>query len=139
MKDIEFLIERKILKIGNKLSNTRNEDLKVYDLTPMQSETLLFYATNSGASILDLKVHLDISHQAARNLVERLKIKKLLYAEISPADGRYRKVCTTELGNNICHNLTLQGSRVGHNLLRGFSKDEREELLRLLTKINGNL
>ena len=37
MDDLEFIIERKILKIGNTLLNTRSEDLKKYDLTPVQA------------------------------------------------------------------------------------------------------
>lgn len=139
MDDIEFLIERKILKIGNMLANMRSEDLKKYGLTPIQSETLLFYAANPGVSILDLKEYLDISHQAARNLVERLKMKQFLYTEISSEDGRFRKVYVTEQGNWICGELTLRGSHVGQNLLQGISKKDKEELLHLLLEISDNL
>lgn len=139
MNDIEFLIERKILKIGNALLNTRSEDLKKYDLTPVQSETLLFYVSNPGASIQDLKEYLDISHQAARNLIERLKVKNLVYAETSSEDARYKKIYLTEHGKSICDKLTLMGSHVGQNLLRDISESERQELLRLLLKINDNL
>lgn len=71
MDDLEFIIERKILKIGNTLLNTRSEDLKKYDLTPVQSETLLFYASAPGASILNLKEHLDISHSGCSNASRR--------------------------------------------------------------------
>lgn len=139
MKNIEFLIERKILKIGNKLANMRSEDLTKFDLTPIQSETLLFYAANPGASIFELKEHLDISHQAARNLIERLKLKQLVYAETSSEDARYKKVYITEHGNKICDELTLRGSHVGQSLLKGISKEDKEELLRLLLKISNNL
>lgn len=139
MKDIDFLIERKILKIGNMLSNTRSEDLKKYGLTPVQSETLLFYTANPGASILDLKEHLDISHQAARNLVERLKSKQLLCVETSAEDGRFRRVRPTKQGEMICSELTSRGSSVGHDLLRGISEAEKEELFNLLVKISDGL
>ena len=139
MDDLEFIIERKILKIGNALLNTRSEDLKKYDLTPVQSETLLFYASAPGASILDLKEHLDISHQAARNLIERLKLKKLIYAETSAEDARCKKIYLTESGKRIYSELTLMGHHVGQNLLYGLSEAERKELLRLLLKINENV
>ena len=121
MSDLEFQIERKILKIGNTLQNTRSEDLKKYDLTPVQSETLLFYLSNPGASILDLKGYLDISHQAARNLIERLKIKNFIYAETSSEDARYKKIYLTKQGEDICNKLTLMGNHVGQNLLRNIS------------------
>lgn len=139
MSDLEFQIERKILKIGNTLQNTRSEDLKKYDLTPVQSETLLFYLSNPGASILDLKGYLDISHQAARNLIERLKIKNFIYAETSSEDARYKKIYLTKQGEDICNKLTLMGSHVGQNLLQGISESKRKELLRLLLKINDNI
>ena len=139
MSDLEFQIERKILKIGNTLQNTRSEDLKKYDLTPVQSETLLFYLSNPGASILDLKGYLDISHQAARNLIERLKSKNFIYAETSSEDARYKKIYLTKQGEDICNKLTLMGSHVGQNLLQDISESEKKELLRLLLKINNNI
>lgn len=139
MSDLEFQIERKILKIGNTLQNTRSEDLKKYDLTPVQSETLLFYLSNPGASILDLKGYLDISHQAARNLIERLKIKNFIYAETSSEDARYKKIYLTKQGEDICNKLTLMGSHVGQNLLQDISESEKKELLRLLLKLNDNI
>lgn len=139
MPDLDFLIERKILKIGNVLSNTRSEDLKQYDLTPVQSEALLFYLSHPGASILDLKEYLEISHQAARNLIERLKAKHLVYAETSPEDARYRTIYLTQHGTRTCDELMSMGSHVGRNLLQGLSEAERRELLRLLLKLNDTL
>ena len=61
MVDKEFLIERNILKIGNQLLNGRREDLKEFDITSNQSETLLFFDRHP-----DLKIH---------HLVERMKKK----------------------------------------------------------------
>ena len=139
MDDLEFLIERRILKLGNVLLNTRNEDLKKYDLTPAQSETLLFYAANPGASILDLKEHLDISHQAARNLIERLKLKNLVHAETSSEDARFKRISLTDHGKEIYKELTLLGSHVGQNLLKGISEAEQKDLLRLLMKMSENI
>lgn len=79
MKDKNFIIERQILRIGNKISNGRDKDLIPFDLTANQSEALLYFDNCPGRSIIDLKEHLRITHQAARNLVERMKRKELLY------------------------------------------------------------
>lgn len=136
METLDFLIERKILKIGNRLSNTRDKDLNQYGLTPIQSEALLFYASNNGSPILDLKEWLDISHQAARSLVERLKLKGLLRMEISIEDGRYRKIYITKQGEEICASLKKQGGNVGQKLLSQLSQQEKGELLALLLKIS---
>ena len=139
MKNLEFLIERKILRLGNQLLNHRNDDLKAYDLTAEQSETLLFFDLHKEALILDLKEHLRISHQAARNIVERMKKKGLLYVEVSPNDARARHVFLTEKGQKICGSLKNSGTSVGHKLLEGISHEDRMWILSLLEKLSKNM
>ena len=77
MRDLAFQIERDILKVGNQLNNMRDEDLKQRNITPAQSETLLFFAEHEGATVSELKDYLKISHQAARKLAEKLREKKI--------------------------------------------------------------
>lgn len=86
MTAIDFTIERLILKAGNALNNIRISDLEKSRLTPAQSETILFYVDNGGKSIKDLAIHLKISHQAARKLVDKLKDKTTLESVISKKD-----------------------------------------------------
>lgn len=139
MADKDFIIERTILKIGNHVLNVRNDDLKAYNLTSNQSETLLFFDLHKGALILNLKDHLKISHQAARNIVERMKAKGLLYVTVSDTDARAKKVFLSEKGNVICSKLKKQGGCLGSNLLQYFTENEKDELLALLEKITKTL
>lgn len=135
MTDQDFLIERNILKIGNRLLNMRSEDLKAFDLTPTQSETLLFFDRRPGAMIYDLRDHMKITHQAARNIIERMKEKDLLCVEASDTDARARKVFLSEKGHTICELLKQKGTDVGSNLLRALNEEEKQELALLLEKI----
>ena len=139
MTDRDFLIERNILKIGNHLLNVRSEDLKEFDLTSTQSETPLFFDKHSGAMIYDLKNHMKISHQAARNIVERMKEKGLLYVEVSDTDARAKKVYLSEKGMKICIKLKKRGTDVGSNLLRALREEAKQGLALLLEKIIKNL
>lgn len=139
MSDINFIIERLILKIGHNLSNTRTENLKVHGLTPSQSESLFFFNAHEGAKIYDLKEHLQISHQAARNLVERIKQKNLVYLVASEADARAKNVFLTPEGKKICGVLKEEGSNVGSRHLEGFTDAEKEQLLIFLEKIKSNI
>ena len=50
--DQDFIIERKIIKIGSHMLNTRSEDLKKFNLTSNQSESLLFFAQNEHSLLL---------------------------------------------------------------------------------------
>ena len=135
VENIEFIIERTILKIGNELNNIRITDLKQYDMTTGQSETMLFFEAAEGARALDLKKHLSITHQAARNYVERLKAKGLLYTEVSGTDARGKSVMLTEEGRDVCWKLRQKGCDTGKDILSDLSGEEKEELLRLLRRI----
>lgn len=139
MNDLDFKIGRGILKIGNRLNNMRVADLKEKELTPGQSDTLIFFAQKRGATVSDLKTHLQISHQAARNIVERLKIKGLLYTSVSNEDGRANSVNLTESGEKMYIRLKDKGSRVGDELLEGFSEDEKKLLYEFITRIGDNI
>lgn len=139
MQDENFIIERKILKIGNQLINTRNSDLNEYNLTSSQSETLLFFDRLKGARVLDLKDYLKISHQAARNIVERMKLKDLLYVETSNEDARAKQVYLTDNGQSICDALKKRGTSIGETMLIDLSSDEKRTLSNLLNKISDKI
>ena len=133
--DQDFIIERKIIKIGSHMLNTRSEDLKKFNLTSNQSDSLLFFAQNEGALALNLKDHLKISHQAARNIVERMKAKDLLYIKVSPVDGRARQVFLTPKGKQLYEKLQKGGANLGKNVMSRLSEQEKEQLSGILDKI----
>lgn len=139
LTDEDFIIERCILRIGNKINNGRDKDLAKIDLTPNQSETLLFFGTNKGNTIIDLKNHLRITHQAARNTVERMKKKNLLYVVISKEDARFKHIYLTEKGKKLFYTLKAMGTTVGQQLLQGLSPEEKNILHSLLIKIDDNI
>ncbi len=137
--EIDFIIERRIIQIGNERVNRRDNNLRKSDLTSVQSETLLFFDRNEGKSIGELKDYLKITHQAARNLVERLKNKNYLYLEIMEGDARCKGVYLTGEGHRICEELKKEGTGEGKQLLRGFSEQEKIQLLELLERMKKNV
>lgn len=139
MEPIDFKIERLILKTGNTISNIRCDDLKAKDLSSAQSETILFYARHGGSSIKELAIHLSISHQAARKLVDKLKAKGYLESSISKEDRRFTNIYLTENGRLLYENLTRRGSSIGETMLNHFSDKEKEQLLSYLQSIEKNL
>lgn len=135
----EFVLERLILKIGNRLSNRRKKDLAGIEVTSGQSETILFFASHPGSLITDLKDYLQISHQAARLIISRLEKRGLLESVVSPTDARARQIYLTEAGKKLCAELKQGGTTVGGILLQHLSAKERQELYRLLQKISLDL
>ncbi len=136
MPSDEFSIGRKILKIGNKLINTRNKDLRKLDLTSNQSETILFFKRNHGVRIQDLKNHLEISHQAARNIVERMKKKQLLEVEVYEDDARSKHIHLSPKGHKKYTILETCGTNVSQVMLKKLTKKEKAALSDLLDKIS---
>ncbi len=117
----------------------RTEDLQRHDITTFQSEALLFFTAHNGARILDLKNHLDISHQAARNLVERVRQKGLVELQVNPDDARSKNVFLTEKGKILSSKLQSQGTIIGKEILSGISDEEKTKLLQYLEKIRENI
>lgn len=135
----EFLIERLILKTGNRINNIRNDDLKSSGLTSAQSETILYYSDHAGSNIKELAVHLKVTHQAARKLVDKLKSKGILEALVSREDKRYMRVFLTEEGKALCRELKKSGSSTGAGILEGFSESDREKLLEYMRRVEVNI
>lgn len=139
MKEYEFEIVRGILKLGNKLNYIRDNDLEKRKLTAVQSETMLFFGVNEGANVSELKDYLKISHQAARNILERLKNKNYLYTTVSEKDKRSNSVFLTEEGKILYDSLKATGSKEGSSLLDGFSNEEKDTFLKLIKKASHNI
>lgn len=139
MSTLDFQIERLILKSGNTLNNIRIEDLKNHNLTPAQSETILFYADNAGKSIKELSEHLKITHQAAKKLIDKLKEKNILKSITSKDDKRYVSIYLTDLGHEVYNELKKKGTTTGEILLKNFSIDEKKILFEFFQRIEKNL
>ena len=137
MHNKDFTIGRKILKIGNQLINNRNNDLRKLNLTSNQSATLLFFDESKGSRILDLKEHLKISHQAARNIVERMKAKELL--DIDSIRRRCPLKTNIPLRKKVrqsCRKLKKCGTSAGKTLLQNLTEKEKDILSKLLDKLS---
>jgi len=139
MDTIDFKIERLILKAGNTLNTIRTDDLRQNNLTPAQSEAILFYCDNGGKSIKDLAAHLKITHQAASKLTEKLKEKNILTAHPAEEDKRFFSIFLTDCGQELCSKLKEKGSIIGNSILDNISDQEKELLLTLMLKIENNI
>ncbi|MGI6731643.1 MAG: MarR family winged helix-turn-helix transcriptional regulator [Anaerovoracaceae bacterium] len=135
----DYVILRKILKIGNGLIKNRNKSLLEHKLTSEQSVTLQYLDAHPGASASDLKEYLNISHQAARNIVERMKNKGLLYSAVSKEDARIKSVYLTEKGLEAFNIVKDEGTKLENQILSCLTDEEKETLHGLIDKISCNI
>ncbi len=130
---------RKLRVTGRKVTNNRDLDLKELDLTSNQADALVFFEKNPRSQITDLRDCLNISHQAACGLVDRMKTKGYLDVSVSEEDARAKEISLSASGMEKCAVLNAMGSVAGHCALKGFSKEEIQELSRMLDAVLENL
>ena len=130
---LENDLGRLILKLSNTIIKNRNRHLRALGLTSAQADSLKFYLTHKGATIKDLKEHLEISHQRAQGIVARMEEKGLLTLERSSSDKRYQRVTPTAEAVMLGERLSANRERTGALLQQGMTRLEQAEFLRLLT------
>ena len=85
---------RKVQKVGKRLMSDRESVLSDIGVTPTQSSALLFIAATPRCRITDLGESMEISHQAARMLVERMVERGFLETTVDDEDARAKKKST---------------------------------------------
>ena len=125
--------------MGNSINYIRTLDLKDTNITPTQSETILYYSSHPGRNIKDLAQYLNVTHQAARKLVDKLKAEGILNLTVSNEDRRFTSIFLTAEGEKLSKTLKGNGFSVGQRILTDFSEQEKEKLLGYLLRIKRNI
>lgn len=130
--DIEYTITRKIRELANLITKNRDADIREFELTTAQADILIYFAENPGKSIVDLKSFLNITHQTARGLVQRMTDKGLLKISPSRNDARYKQIFLTEKSQTVYRDMLKNGTHTGNRLLKGMNTEEKKQLLMLI-------
>lgn len=118
------LLMRKFQRIGRKMIQGKDRDLKDLGLTSIQADALLFFDRFPNSQINGLRDHLDVTHQAACGLVDRMRSKGLIDVEVSDDDARARTINLSESGRVLCTELKSRGSTAGHAAFDRLTSDE---------------
>ena len=134
--DIPYLLKT----ISEKMSASADADLKRHGITFSQLRVLGFLNDQGGsASQRDVQKHLGASHPTVVGLVNRLEKNGFVVSSVDEQDRRARIVQMTEKAQLLGNELEKEGQRATARLLKGLSKAEREELLRLLQRLSSNV
>ena len=134
--DVGFMIKQ----IHDDLGRYLNQRLKSEGITSAQAEVLHVVGARAGerTTLRDVEEFLGVSHPTVVGLVRRLCEKGLLRSEQDPADGRARNLSViAQRGES-----PDQGEAVlcrEDMLSEGVTKDEREQLVKLLRRVRKNL
>lgn len=135
--DIGFIIKLLHDAIGRNV----NRELETQQLTNSQMSVLLYLHSrgNDSVTIRDIQEFLNVSHPTAAGLVKRLNKKGFVELLTDPHDKRARIV---RLAQFVQEELSVDPRPTQHmeeRLLRGFSQQEREQLVQLLMRVYQNV
>lgn len=126
------VLERKIDQAGNGL-------LKGSGITVMQLRVLKYLKAHPDeAQIADLSEFFGVTHTSMVHVVNALEEKGLVYRE-PIRRSRGKKIILTDGGRALADENEGRIDRVEEALTEGFSDAEKDQLLAMLARIDGNL
>jgi MarR family multiple gene transcriptional regulator MgrA len=137
--DVGYLIKQ----IDECLYRKANQNLKPIDLTLSQVKVLILLRerekTRQLTSHKDIEESLHVSHPTVLGLLRRLEAKGFIRTETGTADRRIRNVFLTQRDASFWDSLRTNQVAMEKLILANFSKEEKDTLRLLLTKLLHNI
>lgn len=127
--------------IDNLAHKHAEQDFKGTELTPVQSQILMYLATNRHQIInqKDIEKALSLSNPTVSGLLNRLEQKGFIQKVIAPNDHRYKIIQLTDKSWMSMAVICQKVERTEQLLLKGFSAEEIQQLGQFLNRIVENV
>ena len=131
------MITEKIKKIFFLIRKDINEKMRPYNLTAAQILLLKYLDMNDGKVLIqkDICNYLSLKHSTVIGILKRLEAKELIIKKTNHKS----EITITEKGKKIIRSAGVKKGFVEDNLLKGFSKEEKEQLDDYLDRIYSNI
>lgn len=124
----------------HQMQKLMNRKLRQYDVSPMQCRTLVFlHEATEPVNQRMLEQFLMVKPSTVNGIVDRLESKALLRRTASERDGRCRILSLTEEGRQFYDCFCIVQREATACLERGFTPEEKAQMLALLTRVARNL
>ena len=137
--ETENKLARLLLNLSNTIIQNRNRHLQALGLTASQADCLQYFLSNEGASISDLKNAMDITHQTAWGIVQRVEAHGWVRLQRSGEDRRRQVVIPTASGRRLGELMIRNRERTGSLLLRGMTEEEQQKFYHLAAQAYENV
>ena len=137
--ETENKLARLLLNLSNTIIQNRNRHLQALGLTASQADCLQYFLANEGTSISDLKNAMDITHQTAWGIVQRMEAHGWVRLQRSDEDGRRQVVIPTASGRRLGELMMRNRERTGSLLLRGMTEEEQQKFYHLAAQAYENV
>lgn len=131
------MIAEKIKRVFFEMKNDLNNKLKPYDLTASQIIILKYLYDNKDNVVIqkDICEFLSLKHSTIISILKRLEKKELITKKT-----QYKsEILITDKGIKLLESAKVKTGFVENRLLKGFSKEEKEELSDYLDRIFFNI
>lgn len=126
-------------KLAHAIHVELDRRLKVHGVTLSQWKILMHLWRSEGRSQVELQEQLGLERATITGLLQRMTLQGWVERRTDPHDRRVQRVFLTERGRALEPMANSLVEEVNMQALEGFSADEREFLLRLLTRALGNV
>lgn len=134
-------VSGKIRNLHIAIETEFNRQLKELGLTAVQSMVLKYIVSSEKEEInqVDIEKYLRCTNPTVTGLMKRLAEKELVICMSSKKDKRFKKVMPTEKSRQLIAYLDKRVEELNHKITAGLTEEERENLKRMLEKMEKNL
>ncbi len=117
---INFLLTGAQHRVFQEMKN----ELKVYDLTPIQYGVLKCIWEKDLSNPKEIAVQLGIENSTISGVLERMEAKGFIVREIDPNDRRYIKLILSDKARELEEAVNQTVLEVNQKVLKGYTKEE---------------
>lgn len=122
-----------VARLAHTLANELDKKLRVYGVTFSQWTLLKQVWQKEGRSQVELQEILGLEGATVTGLLQRLTNLDLVCRQPDPTDKRVQRVYLTERGRALEY-VTRPLNEIRERMLKGFTPDERDFFVRLLSR-----
>lgn len=131
----------KIKRIDQLFKIRMNHNLEQLDLTIAQMHILIYLIKNNDEKITQKKLadHFGVKHSTMSGILNRLKEKDLIEVRVDEENKKYKNIYPASKAILLDEQMDLHRNETESLLLRGFTKEEAEQLGSYLDRLYNNL
>ncbi|MDY2735766.1 MarR family winged helix-turn-helix transcriptional regulator [Intestinibacter sp.] len=118
-----------------------NKNLQRYNLTQSQMDVLVYLKHHGSSTVTqrDLEAGLRLTNPTITGILNRLEDKNLITRETNLNDRRSKIIKMTDKSKIVLEESYIDLKELESQIIKGFSDEEKEELVVLLNKVLNNL
>lgn len=128
-----------INKLAHMMQVELEHRLSSYEVTSSQWAVLALLWKKEGLSQVEIQQRLRLEKATVTGLIQRMSRSGLVFKRTDKADKRIHRIFLTEKGKSLEEQLIPQAKWVNEATLNGFSSEQKETLMKLISMAIRNL